>query len=265
MRDRPVIALIAGRVSLDSCGNEEQHGLWAAIAVLRALLERGGRALLGAESTYVVPLLMAAGEYLEPRRVETSEEASPPPVILGPLMEVDSVEDSILRDRTQREDVSHDHTLLEDLAEGGLFEQGRVRNDNARGPRELFGALLSESQPQAIIAVGDSTRTAPLLEAAEAYHPSEFFPPPRLLWVLPGGKGFFGSRWEQVGSESPDEHFPPPMLNGEIVDFRSEGRSWDEGLVVLARRAAEEASLALAIDRAVEAILEDSLPSRRAR
>ena len=264
MRDRPVIALIAGRVSLDSCGDEEQHGLWAAIAVLRALLERGGRALLGAESAYVVPLLMAAAEYLEPRQVETSEEATPPPVILGPVMKVNSLEDALLWERVRSEDSLEGHTLLEELEGGGLFEQGLVRNDNAVSPRDVFGALLSKSQPHGIIAVGDSTATAPLLEAAETYGPGEFRKP-RLLWILPGGERSLGTRWEPVGSQNSAERLPPPMLNGEIVDFHSKGRSWDEQLVALARRAAEEASLALAIDRAVGEILEDRLPSRSGR
>jgi hypothetical protein len=262
MNNRPVIALIAGRVSLDSFGEEEQYGLWAAIAVLRAVLERGGRTLIGAESSYVIPLLMAAAEYQEPRRVETGEEAAPSPVILGPLLSVDSVDDELLHRRTGRSEAPKGLTLLEEFEGSGLVERGWIRSDNIRGAAEIFQEQLSDHQPLGIVAVGSGTRTEPLLVAAEIYRQQESQRQVRLFRLLAAGDRNSQSSWEAIDGRWSKVRMPPPMLDGEIIGEQTDGTSWNEQLVALARRAAEEASMVLAIDRAVGSIITEPFEAR---
>lgn len=259
MNGRPVVALIAGGLARGDGREEEeeeQEGLWAAVAGLRAVFERGGRVLLSGESPHVVSLLMAAAEYQKPRAIETRREAVEAPVILGPLIRGDVLEDELLIQGDRREEEATGVGLLEELERSGLCEGAAASASSEAGAPELFGSLLVRQQVRGILAVGGGARTGPLLDAAESYRRDlEVRSPVRLLQLWPGGNRLDHRGWEAVTRYGENETVPPPRFNGEDLGEEAGRASWDEQLIMLARRAAAEASLALAIDREVGSIL----------
>jgi hypothetical protein len=267
---RPVVALIAGGLARGDGREEEeqqQERLWAAVAGLRAVLERGGRVLLSGESPQVVSLLMAAAEYQEPRAIETEREAVEAPVILGPLIRGDALEDELLIQGNRREEATG-VSLLEELERSGLCEGAAASASSEAGAPELFGSLLVRQQVRGILAVGGGARTDPLLDAAESYRGDlDVRSPVRLLQLWPGSNRPDHRGWEAVTRYGENETVPPPMLNGEDLGEAAGRALWDEQLILLARRAAAEASLALAIDRAVGSMLgsEERGPQARDR
>lgn len=261
--NRPVVALIAGKTSSGTHGREGEAELRAAIAVLRAALERGGRVILSADSSHVVPLLMGAAEYQEPRMVETSNEVVFPPVILGPFMGPTSMERELLRYTPEGSEESQPATLLEDLISGGLVEQGWGQAGQGKSHRQAFSTLLFQHQALGIVAIGSNRYADPFLRAAEDYAKVVALPRVRLFTVAIEKDSVARGLWKPIDSQWQDERLPPPMMDGEIVGKSSERRSWDEWMVVLARRAAEEASLTLAIDRAVGTMIEEPSESDR--
>ena len=255
MRPNEVVALIAGGVFEGNLDFSPSTSLHASSAVLRAVLERGGQVLLAAESAYVVPLLMAAAEYLEPRGVESNNEVPPAPVILAPPMMSDAPEDWLLSSHQESELGDEGTSLLEDLMSVGLFE-GRWRpGSKGLNGASVFETLLRNHRPRGIVAVGRGRQAPGLLGVAESYH-ERADRDARLVHVF--GRATSSDRpyrWEPIEEFRPERPDPPPMLDGEIIGKESEGRAWDEHLVSLADHAAEEASLALTIDRAIEEIM----------
>jgi hypothetical protein len=248
-----VVALVTGGSAFGG-GEDEEAGLWAAIAGLRAVLERGGRVLLTGESPQVIAMLMAAAEYQELRAVETGEENAPSPVILGPLARTDALEDELLTQRQLGEGEGGGGSLLEELGRSGLYEDAAERDADAP-PGRAFRAALDRWRPRAVLAMGGGLATAPLLDAAEGYR-EEGARPVRLLRAWPAEGQIDNRGWNVVERYTERERgAPQPMLDGEVIGEGAERPPWDERLMLLVRRAAAEASLALAIDRTVGELL----------
>lgn len=253
MSPRPVVALIAGSNVAEDGGGEPRE-LRAALTALRAVLERHGRVILGAEACSLVPLLLAAAEYIEPRQVEGLAEAAAPPVILAPPLVDDSIESELLRYRQEEAEAHRTVTLLDELVAEGLCERGwDPRFEGDPEAQESFGALLSEHRPPGVIAIGAARGILPFVAAAEDYRRRADDPRPRFFRAL-GGRDREDSApawdWEPIEARRRTD-LPPPMLEGEVVVEHNR----DEGLILLARRAAEDASLALAIAEVVDSIL----------
>jgi hypothetical protein len=262
MSPRPVVALIAGASFAENGGGEPRE-LQAALTALRAVLEREGRVLLGAEACNLVPLLLATAEYLEPRQVEgPAEAAAAPPVILAPPLADDSIESELLRDRQDRPETGGAATLLDELVAEGLCERGwDPRLESEPGAGEAFAALLSEHRPPGVIAIGAGRGIQPFVAAAENYRRRADSPRPRFFRALStAAREELAPPWEWEPIEGRRRtDVSPLMLEGEVIEERHR----DDGLLLLAGRAAEDASLALAIDEVIDAILgPETAPSR---
>lgn len=248
MNGTRIVALIAGR-SLHEDG--EEGPLSAAIAVVRAVLERNGRVLLGAEPSLLVPILMAAAEYREIREVETAREVPAAPIILAPLERGrEDLEDFLLGYHEEAPEGEPTTSLLGDLSAIGLIEPGHPLQFEDGSPAKVFFDLLSRREPRAILWIGDSSPGAsPFVRAAERYASDQRVQ----LWKILRTKRDGDRRWRPVRPWAED--MPPPMFEGRILGEQKEDRAGDESLLLLGRRAAAEASLTLAIDQTVGKLL----------
>jgi len=248
MNGRRAVALIAGASSGDE---EHEWTLSAAMAVVRAVLEREGRVLLGAESSLVVPLLLVAVEYLTLRAVESSQEPRPAPVTLAPVLFGDALEDRLLVYRSEPTDEEPEPTsMLGDFIAAGLVEPTHTHRDDKDDPRRAFRDLLVTIEPAGILTVGDSSKASLFMEVAESYAKDYG---PQLWRVLPARKREDFGSWRLL---QPQTEMPPPMFDGQVVGERFEDHNGDERLLALARKAAEEASQILAIDRVIGELFE---------
>jgi hypothetical protein len=254
-----VIAIVASGGTPELLRAERRGGIQPAMTVLRAVLERGGRVLLAGEAPVVVPLVMAAAEYLEPRDVETSELGSPPPLILGPLVTTNSVEDKLLVWRPEPQEGAVELSLLDALSASGLIDVAERDEERPEGTAQRFRSILEELVPVAIFAVGEVSGTAVLLDAGESYRNSRSDRAPLLVQLLfPDGADDSRPQWRRIGSADREYDEPPPKMDGRIVGEELDPEGLDDELVALARRAAGEASLTLAIDRVVGGIMDET-------
>ena len=255
MTSRPVIALVIGVGKRKDADQESIGTLSTSLVLLRAVLDRSGRVLLAAEAAHLVPLLMAAAEYEISREVEGQGENVPAPIILGPMLATDSVEEQILRHRPEGTEDDVASSLLDVLLTGNLVDSNSVRESN-KGRRRNFQDLLEDHRPRGIIAVGDSSTMPELLEAAEDYQ-ERSAGRAQLLRVLPREpSGDVFSRWKQVEYPMDGGDIPPPRLDGEILSVHSEQRQWDEGLLAMAQDVTREVVWTLKLDQLIADVLD---------
>lgn len=245
MMRQPVLAIVAdtfGGQRRDDNGSP--HVQRAAMAVQRAALVRGGRVLLSADGATLVPLLLAAAEFQMPRRVEGDEQPAAA-LIVTPFPGGDSVEDRLLGFREERREGTSPLSLLEQLVSAGLADLRQGAERHSDDPGEVFSVALRELNVSAVFAIGDDQRIQPMLEAAEVYH-GRVSRRVQLVHLLhPQGER---ARWPDLSERIGAFSRVPPVFEGELLQEQAR----DERLVVLGLRAAAEAALALAIDRAVE-------------
>lgn len=255
MTSRPVIALVIGVGKRKDADQESIGTLSTSLVLLRAVLDRSGRVLLAAEAAHLVPLLMAAAEYEISREVEGQGENVPAPIILGPMLATDSVEEQILRHRPEGTEDDVASSLLDVLLTGNLVDSNSVRESN-NGRRRSFQDLLEDHRPRCIIAVGGSSTMPDLLAVAEDYQ-ERAASRAQLLRVQPREpNGEVLSRWKQVEYPLEGGDIPPPRLDGEILSAYSEQRQWDEALLAMALEVAREVAWTLELDRLIAEALE---------
>lgn len=252
---RPVIALVTGVGWQKDPDQESRGALDAGLALVRAVLDRGGRVLLAAEAGHLVPLLMAAAEYEVSREVEGQGENVPAPIILGPILQTDSVEEQILRHRPEGTGDDAPLSLLDVLLAGNLVDFN-LRRESGADRSSDFRGLLEVHRPRGIIAVGDSPAMPELLKAAEDYG-ERTVRGARLLRIRPWQHRVEAhSRWTLVEYPADRGDIPPPRFDGEILSSDSQQGQRDEGLLAMAQEIARDVAWTLALDRLIAEALE---------
>ncbi len=245
MTRQPVLAIVADTIEGARPGDDGSAQVQrAALAVQRAALLRGGRVLLSADGVALVPLLLAAAEFQMPRRVEGDERPAAA-LIVTPFPGGDSLEDRLLGFREERREGISPLSLLEQLVSVGLADLRQGSESNSDDPGRVFSSALGELKVSAVFAIGGDQRIQPMLRAAEVYWRASRRRVHLVHLLHPQGeRGRWPDLSERVGAFSR----VPPVFEGESLHEQAR----DERLIALGLRAAAEAALSLAIDRAVE-------------
>ena len=227
-----VVALLADSSPFDEF---EAPGVRAAATALaKAVISRGGRLLVYADSSTMVQLMATAIEYRVVQNVETSERRVPPIIVIEGLRS-DSVEDRLVD--------------LEKEASGDLSELERygVAESASESLERGIMATFERYPPIAVFLLGRGNRLSGVAEEALSRHRRTQMPLFSNI-ELPWTQG-----WSRIVEQVGPEDGWSPTLDGRFVVGED---------AEIAARADADAQIALAMENIVDKLILDILAGR---